>query len=111
MMNGPEPQQKAVWKILFCLLFLYLELTAVSGMRKLHRAPSDFRVLGSYYVHINPKTNWSSVEELMSKLQRMDSDPKQPEFKARVENRITQAGYGFAATLSNTALQMVSCYC
>lgn len=106
-MNGPEPQQKAVWKILFCLLFLYLELTAVSGMRKLHKAPSDFRVLGSYYVHINPKANWSSVEDLIRNLQRMDSDPKQPEFKARVENIITQAGYGFGATLSNTALQMV----
>ena len=82
----------------------------MTGLRKLHRAPNDCRVVDSYYVHINRKANWSSVEELISNLQRMDSDPKQPNFKAHVENRFTQAGYGFSATLSSAALQMVSYY-
>lgn len=107
MMSRSEPKLKPVWQILL-LLFLCLELTFVTGLRKLHRAPSDCRVVGSYYVHINRKANWSSVEELISNLQRMDCDPKQPDFKAHVENRFTQAGYGFSATLSNAALQMVS---
>lgn len=91
----------------FCIGLLLLKFAVGTSLKALHRAPRSVRVVNSYFVHVHPEISWDRVQELLEELQVLDSDKEKPGFKASVQGTVTQAGYGFAAHLSEQALTKV----
>ena len=90
------------------LIFSTLVLVTCTAQRKLYRAKAD-KVPDNYFVHFQSTTTPAAVKVLVEELRRLDQDTSWFGFHSNVQGIVTKVGYGIAVTMSEEALEYVSC--
>ena len=90
------------------VLLLLVAVSIVGGLKPLHRAPRDVRHEGTYFVHVREDAPEEDHDELVRELEKRHADEDDPQFKAIVMSRLTEAMNGFIGRLSDKAVELVS---